>query len=139
MNISVSIKELGKRKPSVARQKLEVPDLSSPCSLEEFLKALVAQQVKAFNERVTQPEIVSFLLPEQMQEALLSGKVSFGDNYNSQTAVISTAQENALLAFKDGLFKVFLNEEEIDLLTYKITFRSEDLFTFIRLTFLAGN
>lgn len=139
MKITVSVKQLGKRKPSIEKQSLEVSNLSSPCSLEDILKAVVAQQVETFNERTTQPKIVSFLVSEDIQEALEHGKVSFGDTYNKQKANQEEAQDNALLAFKDGLFKVFLNEQEVETLSQEITFTSQDIFTFIRLTFLSGN
>ena len=139
MEIRVAVKQLGKRKPSIAQQILEVPQLASPCQLNDVVKAIVSQQVEAFNERITQPKIVSFLLSAEIQEALEAGKVSFGDTYNQQTVSIEKAQDDALLAYKDGLFKVFLNEDEICELTQELSFTSQDIFTFIRLTFLSGN
>jgi len=139
MEISVAVKQLGKRKPSIAQQMLEVPQLSSPCQLKDVLKAIVSQQVEAFNERITQPNIVPFLLSAEIQDALIDGKVSFGDTYNKQTVSVEKAQDNALLAYKDGLFKVFLNEDEICELTQEFSFTPHDVFTFIRLTFLSGN
>lgn len=139
MNISVSVKQLGKRKPAIEARVLEIPNLSSPCQLDVFLQAVVAQQLMAFNQRMAQPEIVSFLLPQEIQKALIQGKLGFGERYNPQSVLKEEAQENVILAFRDGLFKVFLNEEEIELLSQTINFTSEDLFTFIRLTFLSGN
>lgn len=139
MKITVSVKQLGKRKPSIEKQSLEISNLDSPCSLVDFLKAVVAQQLATFTNRVTNPEIIPFLLPEEINQHLVRGKVSFGDQYNAQTVNLETAQETALLAFKDGLFKVFCNDKEVDSLSSKFSFTSEDIFTFIRLTFLSGN
>lgn len=139
MNITFSIKQLGRRKPTINQQVLDIPLNKSTCTLEEFLKAVVTQQVEAFNERQTSPQLIPFLTKEAIESKLVEGKVSFGEVYNSNTVEVDKAIENALLAYKDGLYKVFQNEEEIETLTQQIEIQAEDVFTFIRLSFLTGN
>ncbi|NJA19249.1 hypothetical protein GSQ29_02600, partial [Clostridioides difficile] len=44
----------------------------------------------------------------------------------------------ALQAFEDGIYKVLINEDVIEKLDSSINLKSGDIFTFIRLTLLAG-
>ncbi|SEC77273.1 hypothetical protein SAMN04489761_3534 [Tenacibaculum sp. MAR_2009_124] len=138
MNIQIQVKQLGKRKPIIENKMLDVPDLYSGTSLQIFLETIVKQQVMAFNSRVENPEVINFLLPKELETMVLEGKVGFKDTYNFEVAKVKEAQEVALLAFKDGLYKVFLDNNELEDLEDIIEFTEENTFTFIRLTFLAG-
>ncbi|MBR6158433.1 MAG: hypothetical protein IKQ27_15870, partial [Lachnospiraceae bacterium] len=51
---------------------------------------------------------------------------------------LQQAIETALQAFEDGIYRVFLNEEELTALDQQITLNAEDTLTFVRLTLLAG-
>jgi len=138
MTIHISLKQLGKRKPVIETVQVAIPELQSGVSLQRFLELVVAQQVNAFNTRVEQPELIHFLLKDEVNTLATQGKVSFGDKYNAQQVKLETAQQNAILAFKDGLYKVFLDDNEIEDLNQIISFTEESKFTFIRLTFLSG-
>jgi len=50
---------------------------------------------------------------------------------------IKNARENALRSFDDGLFRIFINDEEV-LADSKILLNENDSLTFLRLTMLAG-
>ena len=66
------------------------------------------------------------------------GKIAFGIIYGEKNPNIQEAIDVAITAFQDGLFRVFINEEEICELDEAINISEEDTVTFIRLTMLAG-
>ena len=68
----------------------------------------------------------------------MSGKVGFGNIYNEKKADVSRAQENVIMAFEDGLVRVFIGDCEQEKLDDNIDLKEGDVLTFIRLTFLAG-
>ncbi len=61
-----------------------------------------------------------------------------GEKENRTLADLDTALETALLAFTDGLFTVFINDEEVKTLDTPLTIEADTIITFIRLTFLVG-
>ena len=63
---------------------------------------------------------------------------------SSRKKLLSTVQaadkavDNALQSFEDGLYRVFLNDDELERLDEEIDVKENDTLTFIRLTMLAG-
>ena len=66
------------------------------------------------------------------------GKIAFGVDYNGKKADPETAKETALRAFRDGLFRVFLNGTELTDASAPVHLSEGDELTFIRLVMLAG-
>lgn len=139
MKICYSVKQLGKKHPIIKQEYLEIEALSIPTTLRLLLQAIVKQQVQAYNDRKETPTVLNVLNTEQIKEASQEGKVTFGDSENTTLAIENTAIETALQAFEDGLFAIFLGEEQIESLEEVLTFDETSIFTFIRLTFLAGS
>ena len=77
-------------------------------------------------------------LPQEIGEQAQGGKITFGEKENRTLADLDTALETALLAFTDGLFTVFINDEEVKTLDTPLTIEADTIITFIRLTFLVG-
>jgi hypothetical protein len=69
---------------------------------------------------------------------VISGKISFGFKYREVEIDRENAQDVALLAFKDGLFAVFINNDEIKALDENLSLKNNDIVTFIRFTMLTG-
>lgn len=65
------------------------------------------------------------------------GKIAFGINYGGREQAADKAVDNALQAFEDGLYRVFLNDDELEKLDDTIHVNENDTLTFIRLTMLA--
>ena len=97
------------------------------------------QQVQAYNDRKENPTVLNILNTGQITEASQQGKVAFGDSENRTLAIEETAIETAMQAFEDGLFAIFKGEEQIESLEELLTFDETTVFSFIRLTFLAGS
>ena len=126
------------------------PGLDSPS--DEAPPGLDSPSVEALSapdhaEKTGRPELpgasesglLSFLSPDALQEQAGTGKVSFGRVYSAKKADPDKAVENALQCFRDGLVRVFREEQEITGLEEPLGVQPQDHFTLIRLTFLAGS
>jgi hypothetical protein len=133
MQLTVKARQLGRKRDLIDRLVIEIEDIGQRPTVAELISAVVIQQVREFNSRPKEPTI----LPLLDQEA--SGKISFGSVYNDTKADPSEAVKTALLAFQDGLFVIFANEEEYTKSEQIIHLQEDTIITFIRLTFLAGS
>jgi len=134
MEITLQLKRLGKKKVKKVPFTLE----KNPKNLEELLIGCVKNQVEAFNKKRTEVNVIGFLSPAEIQEKAESGKVEFGELANTDLANLQKAIDNVLLSFKDGLFVVFVDEDEITDLKAPLELTSESVIAFIRMTFLVG-
>ena len=67
------------------------------------------------------------------------GKVSFGASYNAETVTLSTAQATATQASEDGLYTIFIDDNQKENLDAHCSVQENSIVTFIRLTFLSGS
>ncbi|MBO0592856.1 hypothetical protein I2486_15735 [Cellulophaga sp. E16_2] len=135
MELTLQLKRLGKKRVK------EVPLtlLETPKNLEDLLIACVKKQVEAFNKKRLEVNVVGFLSPAEIQDQAESGKVDFGDLANKDLAVVQEAIDNVILAFKDGLFVVFVDGDEVTHLEAPLKLTDESVVAFIRMTFLVGS
>ena len=134
MELTLQLKRLGKKKVKEVPFTLE----SHPKNLEDLLIGCVEHQVEAYNKKRTEVNIIGFLSPAEIEAQAQSGKVDFGEITNTTLANHQQAIDNVLLAFKDGLFVVFVDDEEITDLNAPLQLTSNSVVAFIRLTFLVG-
>jgi hypothetical protein len=138
MNFFIQIKELGKRKPRLKNKAIELATLSADASLEVFIKLLVQEQLAAFNERKKAESLLPFLDNGAIIDGMEKGKVSFGQTYNDTTNTPEEAINIAIQAFKDGLYAIFVDDEQKEKLDNSCDVKAGSVVTFIRLTFLSG-
>lgn len=136
MQLYVNVKQLGKRKQSIEKQPIQIE--TKPATTGELITAVVIEQVKEYNNRLAESELLKYLTAEEIQEKSVSGKIAFGVNYNELPAEAGRAVENALLSFEDGIFRVFVGETELQSLQEQIELSENEELTFVRLTMLAG-
>ena len=134
MELTLQLKRLGKRKVKEVPFTLE----ETPKNLEDLLIGCVKNQVEAFNKKRLEVNVIGFLSPAEIEEKAQSGKVEFGELANTELANLEKATENVLLAFNDGLFVVFIDDDEITDLKAPLELTSESIIAFIRMTFLVG-
>ncbi|NLU92548.1 hypothetical protein [Chitinophaga sp. Ak27] len=139
MQITISVKQPGRKHALIDRQMLEIADLPDHPSLRELLLAVVAQQVADYNSKPLEKNLLPFLSSGEVADLVTTGKAGFGSIYNEHKADREKAQETALQAFADGLFAVFIDDEEIKKITDHFSLNSHTVITFVRLTFLAGS
>lgn len=136
MKINVNLKSMGKRKQSVKPVVYEIP--GHPGSVRELICAVTQAGVEEYNQRMESPELLRYLTNEEIEEKAQAGKISFGVSYGEKKADIVRAQENAVQCFEDGIYRIFLEEEPLETLDERIQITEESVFTFVRLTMLAG-
>ncbi|MGN0604414.1 MAG: hypothetical protein ACI4I2_10575 [Oscillospiraceae bacterium] len=136
MTIKVNIKQLGKKRSKVA----EVPFTleNAPLTVRELIKESVHTCVSEYNERVKKGENAAPLSDDEISEMSEIGKIAFGINYGGKAANEAAALENALQSYEDGLYRIFIGENEVGSLSDSISLSENDSVTFIRLTMLTG-
>ncbi|MCL1997851.1 MAG: hypothetical protein FWG65_03700, partial [Turicibacter sp.] len=142
MTIYIKIKSLSKRRPIIDRLPLEIPNITTAAALIEFI---VRHYVDEYNAQKVDSPILPYLTDDKLANAATTGKIGFGERKNENQQDSAAAVENALQCFEDGIFRLFVNDEEISLETAEsranaenITINEGDELTFIRLTMLAG-
>lgn len=137
MEIYVRVKALGKRKDILAPVLYTIPD--GIRSLRQLLAAVVQKEVDSYNSKETEMQLIPFLTQQELEAQAKVGKVSFGRIYYDKKANPHKAIENVLQCLEDGLIRVFMNDEELTELDAQFDIPDQAVFTFIRLTFLAGS
>ena len=133
MNVYVNVKQAGKRRSAIEKQLFVL--CTTPTTVEELITEFLTQCVKQFNER----KPLDYLLSETINEAAYSGKIGFGDCENMEQQVVAPALVNALQSYEDGLYRIFINDCEVEgSLSTAITLQEGDTLTFVRLVMLAG-
>ena len=136
MKIKVNLKSIGKRKQSVEPVIYEIQ--GTPGTVRELILAVTQTGVREYNERMESSELLRYLTKEEIEDQAQAGKIAFGVNYGEKKAQLSEAQENAIQCFEDGIYRIFLDEEPLEDLDTEISITEENVFTFVRLTMLAG-
>lgn len=132
MKLYVNVKQIGKKKNPVEKMPYELP--AGIKTVRELIQVFVRLCVDEFNNK----QIVDFLSAEEIEDKSVIGKIDFQDRENQTKADLEAAIHNALLSYEDGIYRIFLNEEELGTLDSEVTLNPEDTLTFIRLTMLAG-
>ena len=132
--LTLQLKRLWKKKIHLLEFEIE----KQPQTLKELIEECVKSEVKHYNEKREEIKLMSFLSPKDIQEQSETGKIGFGDLENRELAQVDEAIANALLAFEDGLYVVFVDDEEIKSFEQSIDLKPDSVIAFIRLTFLTG-
>ena len=136
MQIYVRVKAIGKKKDILPQTPYEIADGVS--TLRQLLTEIVRTEVEKYNAKETGAQIIPFLTKEELDDMAEHGKVSFDTVYSDKKANLKQAQDNAVQCWKDGLVRVFMDDEELTELDAPIQIPENAVFTFIRLTFLTG-
>lgn len=136
MQFYIKIKQLSKRRAVLEKQLFEIEDLSEKATLRDFIAAVVTQQVEAYNVKKHEQNVLPFLTSEQIEDGAAVGKVGFGAIYSEEKADLTKAITNAILAFEDGLYKIFIDDDEIQHIDKEIFIDKESVVMFLRLTLI---
>lgn len=129
MKLKISVKQAGKKHPLIDSKVIEITDIGFTPTVNDLINAVVAQQVHEYNNKTAENNLLPFLS---------EGKIGFGSIYNENKAVPADAQQTAVQAFEDGMFVLFVDDEEYTKTTAIVPLTNDSIVTFIRLTFLAG-
>ena len=137
MILNVELKQPGARGRRVMPVPFEIETV--PTTVGELITATVRKCVEAYNERVRKGEAgITPLTERQIRDMADVGRITFGICNSDREQDVREAVECALSAFRDGLFRLFVNEKEQTAENEAIDLREGDVLTFIRLTMLAG-
>ena len=131
---------MGQTRPAFASWELSLPtELSDgEMTLRSLLAHIVQAEVTAFETRQSQRRLLTILSPEQIQLGVEHGKIDAGGSELNQTVDRQTAVDIALQAFADGLYFVFLDDEQIEDLETRVILTAPSQLLFLRLVPLVG-
>ena len=134
MKIIINVKGLSRKK--VIHQE-EVELINKVSTTKDLITEIVKINVEKFNKKIDDKDILSIMTNEYIAEAARSGKI--GDEvHGDKKANLEKALDTAYLAFEDGLYCIFINDEQTEKLDDSLNLKDGDILTFIRLTMLAG-
>lgn len=131
--ITVCVKSIAIKQPVIAQEILDLEH--TPEDVRSFITEVVKACVKAYKARAKN-EILKVLSQDEIDDAAVTGKISFGINYGEKQPVLSKAISNAIQSFEDGIFCIFSGDKRLEELDDPIEL--DKPFTFIRLTMLSG-
>ena len=103
-----------------------------------LITRVVREEVTAFRERQEARRLVSALTAAQIAAGAAKGKIDMGGRDDVQEVDADAAVATALLAFEDGLYYVFVDDEQCPALDAQIALKPDSRVTFLRLVALAG-
>lgn len=115
--VTVTATVTGHRRRGVAEHDLELPLSAGPASARQIIEAAVTAEVAAYEARAEQAGLVRVLTEKALAEDLVAGAVRAGGGDPLRPPAgpvnVGAAIETALLAFEDGLFRVFVGDVEV--------------------------
>ena len=135
MNIFIRVKAAGKRRDMLEKQPLEIP--GGIDRAEKLIEHLVRENVRSYNEKIVDAPYFQYLSQKELADGVYTGKVAFGDRKNERQADEEESARNALQCFRDGIYRVLVNETEA-LPGGAFSLNEGDTVTFIRLVMLSG-
>ena len=134
MKIIVNVKGLS-RKKVIHQEEVELKNKIS--TTKDLITELVKINVEKFNKKIDERDILSIMTNENIAKAARIGKI--GDEvHGDKKANLEKALDTAYLAFEDGLYCIFINDEQSEKLDDSLNLKDGDILTLIRLTMLAG-
>lgn len=113
--VTVSATITGQRRRGVREHELTLQLAPGEVSARRLIEAAVAAEVAAYQARAEENSFVRVLTPDALREDLARGAIRLGDpDVPAAEVDASAATEAALLAFSDGLFKIFVGDREVE-------------------------
>lgn len=114
MTIAVRLRATvtGQRARGVREHELTLALPAGMVSVERLIEASVVAEVSAYEQRADEATLVRVLTEESLAADLERGAVRLGDLDRAATIDVGQAVETALLAWADGIFKVFVGDDE---------------------------
>lgn len=136
MKVYVTIKQASKRKAYITNEELHLK--KDAYKLRELIAEITTIYVTKYNEARDGNPVLKYLTHEEIENQMTVGKVGFNQEHSDKKVDINHSIKVALLGFEDGLYRVFLGEEEICTLDDEVKLKEGDILTFIRFVMLAG-
>ncbi|MBD1909121.1 MULTISPECIES: hypothetical protein [unclassified Leptolyngbya] len=135
--LTVSGKVMGKTQPIFTNWQLRL-EIENAITLRDLLTQIVRSEVAGFQDRQQQRRLIQVLSPAQISLGVEQGKVDLGGSDLAQEVDVDEAIATALQAFTDGLYFVFLDEQQQGNLDDVVTLQPNSQLLFLRLVPLVG-
>ncbi|MBE6943625.1 MAG: hypothetical protein E7453_05120 [Ruminococcaceae bacterium] len=136
MQIYIHVKKIGKRVQAVGTIPYEME--TACATLRELISFIVTRSVAEYNRRLDKNRLDAPLGGAQLEDMAMVGKIGFGIPFGEKEANVQSALNVALEAFSDGLYRFFINAQEIKALDAPLNLQDGDTVAIIRLTMLTG-
>lgn len=136
MKLYVTVKEAGKKRAKISNRELSINSKIS--TLKDLITEIVINEVNKLNNKGFEEQIFKFLENSEIEDKAYIGKVSFSEKHNENKQDLHKAVDNAIQSFEDGIYRVFINDEEIEKLNDGLNLKEGDNLAFIKLTMLSG-
>ena len=140
--LTLSARAAGRRRPLVPDWQVAWPPYEGAgdeaLTLRELITRIVHGEVEAFEKRQEERKLARILTEGEISVGLERGRVDSGGRDLHQKVNVEEAVATALQAFEDGIYLVFLDEEEQRDLDKQVFLRPDSKLIFVRLVMLAG-
>ena len=141
--LTISGKVLGKSQNLFTSWEMALPEDRSTGEnrsilLAELLTEIVRAEIRAFGDRQSQRRLTKVLGLVEIEAGVALGKIDSGGSELEQVVDELGAIENALQAFKDGFYLVFIDDEQQEDLQANVALTDRSELLFLRLTPLVG-
>lgn len=130
MNIMLIKRKAGTRK-DIGKTSYEIPEVKT---LRELL--LHITEIEYRRQFESEPKAV--LTQNEIKQQETQGKIVFGNRYDTRRTSLDQAYQTVLQDFADGLFRVFICQEEVSDLDDVLNLKENDEIVFLKLVMLAG-
>ncbi|MBA4383982.1 MAG: hypothetical protein C0410_04545 [Anaerolinea sp.] len=144
MTISLLIegKVLGKKQPLFSDWRIDLPPLREQDGdhrkLRDLITSIVIEEVKGFELRQEKRKLTQVLSTQEINQGVASGKIDSGGRDLIQNIEIEGAVSEALQAFEDGLYFVFIDDVQYTNLDSEIYLQKDNKLVFLRLVAMVG-
>lgn len=140
--VTICTTQLGSKRPLLDDWSFSPPpdwryDGNAP-TLRDVITRIVREEVAAFKSRQRQRATFQAMTEVEVQEAARRGAVKPGLEGPEQEVNEDAAIANALQAFEDGIYLIFIDEQEQTSLDRQVFLREDSTIKFVRLVMLAG-
>lgn len=136
VEVTVAAKQIGNRRVLAPAMPLELE--GGPCTLSELLARVVADEVAVYEERRSDRALLRVLTEDEVRRGVALGGVDLGGRDLPAAPPVAVAIERAVEAFTDGLYFVFIDDQQIESLDDMVHLREGSQILFVRLVALAG-
>jgi hypothetical protein len=136
--VRVQAKVTGQRRNALGDHSLYLQLPAGPVVLRDFLSAVVRAEAAGYERRAEERTLLRVLTPQALAAELETGRVLSGGTDPTAPIDLDEAVETALLAYTDGLFKVFVDDVEIESIDGTVNLTGTPTVLFLRLVPLAG-
>jgi hypothetical protein len=135
-------KVLGQKRPLFTDWHIELPPIwqrdGDRIKLRDLITRVVFEEVEAFRKRQEERRFSRIMSRAEIEQGATSGKVDPGERDLKQEVNTDDAVGEALQAFEDGLYYVFIDGVQQTGLDSEVYLKTESKVAFIRLVALAG-